>query len=114
MRFCVQFCKSIIDLIISSYNCLKLFDYSNHGKAMAIGDFNSRTINEIDFISDDKLPVTVRNNLIDFMSYGSDCELSERINPDCGHNDFGNRLLQLCKAGFPLTRFLPARVPARF
>ena len=77
---------------------------------MAIGDFNSRTRNGMDFISDDKLPVTVRNNLTDFMSYGSHCELSERINPDCGHNDFGNRLLQLCKARFPCARFFRRRV----
>ena len=39
----------------------KICDYSNHGKVMAIGDFISRTRNGIDFISGDKLPVTVRN-----------------------------------------------------
>lgn len=65
------------------------------GEVIVAGDFNARTKTLPDFIDDDWL----HNSLLDKLpSYCSDIELPKRVNPDQCQNDYGMRLLNLCKA----------------
>ena len=72
--------------------------YASLGKVFAIGDFNSRTKTETDFIPNDIIHESVNNILEGMVPYGADCEVSTRINPDQGNNEYGTRLLALCRS----------------
>lgn len=58
------------------------------GHVFLFGDFNSRTNNKPDYIENDAVhgSVSVLSN---------DDQLTERINQDVGHNEYGTRLLSL-------------------
>lgn len=63
------------------------------GYVFLFGDFNSRTKNKPDYIENDAV-----HDSVSVLSYSNDDQLTERINPDVGHNEYGTRLLSLCKA----------------
>ena len=63
-----------------------------------IGDFNSRTRSHDDFIQIDVLHQSVSNIIDSMFTYANDTTMKSRVNPDTGHNGYGTRLLQLCKA----------------
>jgi exonuclease III len=72
----------------------KIAKYILLGKVFIIGDFNSRTKQYPDFIPNDYLHDSVSH----MFTYIMDEEMHERVNPDTGRNDFGPRLLNLCKS----------------
>jgi hypothetical protein len=84
------------------YDCDIFYEFENQlvqymclGDTLVFGDFNSRTCNDNDYIESDILHDSV---LDDLFIYEHDSEPRERVNPDQGHNEFGTRLLSLCKA----------------
>lgn len=63
-------------------------------KFFVFGDFNSRTQSLPDFIENDSL----HNDILDsLLTYTADSKLPVRMNPDTGHNEYGTKLLLLCK-----------------
>jgi exonuclease III len=72
--------------------------YSTRGKVMVMGDLNSRTRTANDFITNDSLHHSVSERLGCIFAYDNDVCLPPRINPDKGHNEYGTRLINLCKA----------------
>ena len=95
-----------IHLFISHLNiprfitCMTVFCFENEvahyltlGSIFVIGDFNSRTRLHDDFI---QIDVLHHNRLCVY--YANDTTMKSRVNPDAGHNEYGTRLLQLCKA----------------
>ena len=72
-----------------------LSKYMSIGDIFIFGDLNSRTKTLPDFIVDNELHVSVLDNGLE---YKADNQLTERINPDQGHNEYGLRLLSLCKS----------------
>ena len=70
-------------------------DYQN---IFVIGDLNSRTASHHDFILNDNLHNSVLDVVGGLFTYVVDDTLPNRVNPDKGTNDFGSRLLNLCKS----------------
>ena len=68
-------------------------NYRSIGNVFLFGDFNSRTKDYPDFIENDAVQASVA-----LLSYTNDEYLSKRVNPDLGHNEYGSRLLSLCKS----------------
>ena len=73
----------------------QLSKYMSIGDIFIFGDLNSRTKTLPDFIVDDELHASVLDNGLE---YKADNQLTERINPDQGHNEYGLKLLSLCKS----------------
>ena len=76
----------------------QIVEYMNVGKIMLIGDTNARTSNANDFILNDVLHDDVLRDLGEVLFYGLDSSLPVRVNPDNVVNDYGNKLLTLCKS----------------
>lgn len=103
----------------AQYNCDLFFEietsiaeYSNLGEVILIGDFNSRTRNDDDFIENDDLVKNLQQNVRNFFNYENDVSMDKRINPDNVRNEYGTRLLNLCKATG--LRILNGRDPDKF
>ena len=65
---------------------------------MLIGDTNARTSNANDFILNDVLHDDVLRDIGEVLFYGVYSNLPVRENPDTVVNDYGNKLLTLCKS----------------
>ena len=76
----------------------QIVEYMNVGQMMLIGDTNARTSNANDFILNDVLHDDVLRDLGEVLFYGLDSSLPVRVNPDNVVNDYGNKLLTLCKS----------------
>ena len=63
-----------------------------------IGDLNARTANMNDYVQNDKLHDSILDRVGDLFTYVADEALSCRNNPDAGTNDYGSKLLNLCKS----------------
>ncbi|CAG2235195.1 unnamed protein product [Mytilus edulis] len=63
-----------------------------------IGDLNARTANMNDYVQNDKLHDSILDRVGDLFTYVADEALSCRNNPDAGTNDYGTKLLNLCKS----------------
>ena len=86
------------------YDCDLFYEFENEvahyltlGSIFVIGYFNSR-IRSHDFIQIDVLHQSVSNIIDSIFTYANDTTMKSRVNPDTGHNEYGTRLLQLCKA----------------
>jgi hypothetical protein len=73
---------------------IQIAKYLSIGRVAVLGDLNSRTKTYPDFIPNDYVHESVKT----MFTYISDEEMHDRINPDTGRNDFGPRLLNLCKS----------------
>ena len=77
----------------------QLISYSQLSqKIFVFGDLNARTSVLCDYVQYDFLHTSVLNTLGDLVSYITDEALPNRVNPDKGTNDFGTRLLTVCKS----------------
>ncbi|VDI31727.1 Hypothetical predicted protein [Mytilus galloprovincialis] len=63
-----------------------------------LGDLNARTANMNDFVKNDKLHDSDLDRVGDLFTYVANEALSCRNNPDAGTNDYGTKLLYLCKS----------------
>ena len=70
----------------------------NVGQMMLIGDTNARTSNANDFILNAVLHDNVLRDLGEVLFYDLDSNLQVRVNPENVVNDYGNKLLTLCKS----------------
>ncbi|CAG2192026.1 unnamed protein product [Mytilus edulis] len=102
-------CGAYIPPINSKYHTLyecdifrlmedNIISYSSKGKICLVGDLNCRTSNASDFIEDDSVHITLQNQLPNLFNYSNDHSLSTRINPDTISNDYGSKLIKLCKS----------------
>ncbi|CAG2237302.1 unnamed protein product [Mytilus edulis] len=102
-------CGAYIPPINSKYHSLyecdifrlmedNIISYSSKGKICLVGDLNCRTSNVSDFIEDDTVHITLQNQLPNLFNYSNDYSLSTRINPDTISNDYGSKLIKLCKS----------------
>jgi hypothetical protein len=66
------------------------------GNVFVLGDINARTKTKDDFIANDLLHNSVINDSI--LTYEQDCNLITRTNPDNGSNEYGMKLLNMCKS----------------
>ena len=71
----------------------QLSNYMSIGNVFLFGDFNSRTKDYPDFIENDAVQTSVA-----LLPYTNDEYLSKRVNPDLGLNEYGTRLMTLCKS----------------
>lgn len=71
--------------------------FRNLGNILAMGDFNSRTGLNHDFIKNDELSDNCTRILSNVINYPSGQILEERRSMDTYLNQFGRRLLDLCK-----------------
>ena len=76
----------------------QIVENMNVGKIMLIGDTNVRTSNANDFSLNDVLHDDVLRDQGEVLFYGLDSSLPVRVNPDNVVNDYGNKLLTLCKS----------------
>ena len=76
----------------------QIHHYSSLGKVILIGDMNARTSVRPDYIETDNLHGDLTQLLAPLLNYYSDVPLCPRINPDPTVNDFGFKLLTLCKS----------------
>ena len=101
-------CGAYLPPINSSYHAMydcdvfrlledKIIEYSLKGKICVVGDLNSRTSNLDDYIADDTVPHTLQDQLSSLTSYTGDLYLPPRVNPDTVRNDYGSKLVNLCK-----------------
>ena len=72
--------------------------FMSEGKVLLLGDFNARTSNRDDFIGDDILDNTILKEVTELLTYELDSVLSVRKNPDDTVNDYGVKLLNMCKS----------------
>ncbi|VDI11413.1 Hypothetical predicted protein [Mytilus galloprovincialis] len=63
-----------------------------------IGDLNARTANMNDYVQNDKLHDSILDRVGDLFTYVADEALSCRNNPHAETNDYGTKLLDLCKS----------------
>lgn len=82
-----------IDLFMELENQLSY--YMSIGDIFLFGGFNSRTKTLPDYIVNDQVHESVLDNNL---QYSSDNQLTERVNPVLGHNEYGQRLLSLCRS----------------
>ena len=87
------------------YDCHLFYEFENEvaqyltlGSIFVIGDFNSRTTSHDDFFQTDVLHQSVSNTIDTVFTYANVTTMKSRVNPETGHNEYGTRLLQLCKA----------------
>lgn len=59
---------------------------------------NSRTADYDDFITDDSVHSSLQDRLNNLFTYTNDLCLSKRMNPDKSRNEYGFKLLKLCKS----------------
>lgn len=59
------------------------------------GDIESRTKTSPDFIANDQVHMSALDTNL---QYSSDNQLTESVNPDLGHNEYGQSLLSICKS----------------
>lgn len=59
---------------------------------------NARTANSYDFVQNDFLHVSISDRVCDLFTYVADEALPVRRNPDTGTNDYGSKLVNLCKS----------------
>jgi hypothetical protein len=67
-------------------------------KTCLVGDLNSRTADYDDFITDDSVHSSLQDRLNNLFTYTNDLCLSKRMNPDKSRNEYGSKLLKLCKS----------------
>ena len=72
--------------------------YSRKGKICLVGDLNCRTANIPDFIENDSVHNSLQNQLSNIFEYSVDENMTERNNPDIELNDYGSKLIKLCKS----------------
>jgi len=88
------------------YNCDLFFDLVNSvekfasdtAKVFLLGDMNARTAIGNDFIENDNICGPIFDSFNHIFGYMSDNNLPVRRNPDQGTNEFGLKLLNLCRA----------------
>lgn len=87
------------------YNCdifneleSQITTYLAKGKVMLLGDINARTSNRDDFIFNDFINCDILSEVIELLTYEIDKPLPVRINPDKVVNEYGSKLLSLCKS----------------
>lgn len=68
---------------------------------MLLGDFNPRTSNRDDFIANDIINDNILSEVSELLTYEMDEILPLRVNPDKVLNDYGSKLLSLCKSSGP-------------
>jgi hypothetical protein len=51
-----------------------------------------------DFITDDSVHSSLQDRLNNLFTYTNDLCLSKRMNPDKSRNEYGSKLLKLCKS----------------
>ncbi|CAG2245738.1 unnamed protein product [Mytilus edulis] len=61
------------------------------------GDFNARTAHLNDFVENDLLHDSILDRVGELFAYVADETLPDRSNPDPGTNDYGTKLINLCK-----------------
>ncbi|CAG2200770.1 unnamed protein product [Mytilus edulis] len=61
------------------------------------GDFNARTAHLNDFVENDLLHDSILDRVDELFAYVADETLPDRSNPDPGTNDYGTKLINLCK-----------------
>ena len=72
--------------------------YKDLGDIIAIGDFNSRVGTQLDFIVHDILDKSYLHLLSNVITYASDIDFTRRNSEDKTVNQFGRKLLSLCKS----------------
>ena len=72
--------------------------YKDLGDSVAIGDFNSRVGTQLDFIVHDILDKSSLHLLSNVITYASDIDFTRRNSEDKTVNQFGRKLLSLCKS----------------
>ena len=69
-----------------------VFEVSQLGSFYVFGDFNSRVRLKCDYIVHDQI------NLSTDIHYVPDCNVARRASQDCSQNNYGIKLLDLCKS----------------
>lgn len=72
--------------------------YLDRGKVRLLEDFNARTSNRDDFIASDIINDNILSEVSELLTYEMDEILPLRVNPDKVVNDYGSKLLSLCKS----------------
>ena len=85
-----------IDLFVCLEDLICQYREDEHN-IMVIGDFNSRTGNNDDFIHNDRLNDESTDLLSNIFHYIPDTAVRKRRNIDSSLNQFGRQLLTLCK-----------------
>lgn len=87
------------------YNCdifneleSQITTYLAKGKVMLLGDINARTSNRDDLIFNDFINCDILSEVFELLTYEIDKPLPVRINPDKVVNEYGSKLLSLCKS----------------
>ena len=71
--------------------------YKGIGKVLVLGDFNSRTGSNDDYISNDIINEESADMISNVVNYVPDSEPCKRTNSDPVTNQFGRQLISLCK-----------------
>ncbi|KAK3092331.1 hypothetical protein FSP39_001376 [Pinctada imbricata] len=85
-----------VDLFFDIENQIQY--YSSLGKIILTGDFNARTSNLPDYIESDQLHGGLTRFLSAVFDYCSDESLESRKTSDLNTNDYGYKLLSLCRS----------------
>lgn len=87
--------KCDLDLFV----CLEdlLSQYTDNSNIFVIGDFNSWSGVNDDFINNDRLRDTFTNRLSSVSHYVPDSVINKRVTMDLTPNQFGRQLVSLCK-----------------
>ena len=72
--------------------------FSSKGNVIVIGDFNARTSDKDDFITNDVIQNDILREVSEILTYETDTVLPTRVNPDKTVNEYGRKLLSLCKS----------------
>ena len=72
--------------------------FSSKGNVIVIGDFNARTSDKDDFITNDVIQNDIHREVSEILTYETDTVLPTRVNPDKTVNGYGRKLLSLCKS----------------
>ena len=84
---------------VDVFDCLEtsIAEYSAQGHVLLVGDLNSRIGNRVDYIVSDTVSKTLANILADAFVYDIDEILPQRVSEDTTVNNYGRRLIELCK-----------------
>ena len=85
--------------VIYSWNWRwKISMFSSKGNVIVIGDFNARTSDKDDSITNDVVQNYTLREVSEILTYETDTVLPTRVNPDKTVNEYERKLLSLCKS----------------
>ncbi|CAG2221968.1 unnamed protein product [Mytilus edulis] len=85
------------DIFYELINCVEKYS-TESSKVFLLGDMNARTAIGNDFIKHDSLYGSIFDDFNHIFNYMSDNNLPVRRNPDQGTNEYGTKLLNLCRS----------------